>query len=88
MTVMRWQAASVIPVWLIALAGAIVIGVVSPRSEYFTWLGVVMAAAVIATFAIQLATRRPEGFVVRAMASIGVSVGILAVATGATLLFG
>ncbi len=77
-----------IPVWLIALAGAIVIGVVSPRNEYFTWVGVVMALTVIATFAIQLATRRPEGFVVRAMASIGVSVIILAVASGAALLFG
>jgi hypothetical protein len=85
---MSWQAASVIPVWLIALAGAIVIGVASPRAEYFTWLGVVMAAAVIATFAIQLATRRPEGFVVRAMASIGVSVVILAVASGIALLGG
>ena len=88
MEFMRWQAASVIPVWLIALVGSIVIGVVSPRAEYFTWLGVVAAAAVLATFALQLATRRPEGFVVRAMASIGVSVVILAVATGATLLFG
>jgi alpha-glucuronidase len=88
MTRMRWQAASVIPVWLIALAGAIVIGIVSPRAEYFTWLGVVAAVAVIATFALQLATRRPEGFVVRAMASIGVSVVILAAATGVTLLFG
>lgn len=77
-----------IPVWFIALAGAIVIGVVSPRNEYFTWLGVVMALTVIATFAIQLATRSPEGFVVRAMASIGVSVIILAVASGAALLFG
>ena len=85
---MRWQAASVIPVWLIALAGAIVTGVVSPRQEYFTWLGVVAAAAVIATFALQLATTRPEGFVVRAMVSIGVSVVILAGATGVTLLFG
>lgn len=85
---MRRQAASVIPVWLIALVGAIVIGVVSPRDEYFTWLGVVMAAAVIATFAFQLATGRPEGFVVRAMASISVSVLILAAASGAALLFG
>ena len=77
-----------IPVWLIALAGAIVTGMVSPREQYFTWIGVVAAAAVIATFALQLATRRPEGFVMRAMASIGVSVVILAGATGATLLFG
>ncbi len=85
---MSWQAASVIPVWLIALAGAIVIGIVSPRDEYFVWLGVVMASTVIATFGIQLATRRPEGFVVRAMASIGVSVVILAAASGVSLLVG
>lgn len=85
---MSWQAASVIPVWLITLAGAIIMGVTSPRAEYFTSLGVVMAAAVIATFAIQLATRRPEGFVVRAMASISVSVVILAAASGIFLLGG
>lgn len=85
---MSRQAVSVVPVWLIALVGAIVIGVFSPRAEYFTWLGVVMAVAVLATFAIQLATRRPEGFVVRAMASTGVSLVILALASGVTLLVG
>ena len=78
---MSWQRASVISVWLIAVAGALVIGVAAPEEEYFSWLGVTMAATVIATFALQLATNRPEGFVVRAMASIGVSVVILAVAS-------
>ena len=78
---MSWQRVSVVPVWLLTLAGAITIGVAAPRDEYYTWLGVVMAAAVIVTFVLQLSTSRPEGFVVRAMASIGVSVIILAAAT-------
>ena len=77
-----------IPVWLIALVGAILIGIIPPRDHYFTWLGVVLASAVVATFALQLATRTPEGFVVRAMASISVSVVILAVASGMHVLGG
>ena len=79
---MTWQFLTVLPVWLLSLAGAIVVGLTVPGTGFYTWLGVVLAAAVIATFAIQLATRRTEGFVTRAMASIGVSLVILAAATG------
>lgn len=71
-----------IPVWLLALAGAIIIGLATTGDAYLTWLPIVLAITVIATFLIQLATRRTEGFVVRAMASIGVSVVMLAAATG------
>ena len=70
---MSWQLSSVLPVWVLSLAGAIVIAVVLPRDQYLTWVAVVLAGAVILTFLIQLALRRKEGFVVRAMASMGVS---------------
>ena len=79
---MTWQMWTVLPVWLLSLAGAIVVGLLAPGDHFYTWLGVVLAAAVIATFAIQIGTRRTEGFVTRAMASIGVSLVILAAATG------
>jgi hypothetical protein len=85
---MTWQISSVLPVWVLSLVGAIVIAVTLPRDQYLTWVAVVLAGAVIVTFLIQLGLRRPEGFVVRAMASIGVSALILAAASGVVALLG
>jgi len=85
---MSWQLSSVLPVWVLSLAGAIVIAVALPRDQYLTWVAIVLAGAVILTFLIQLALRRKEGFVVRAMASMGVSAVILAFASGVVALLG
>ena len=74
--------------WVLSLVGAIVIAVTLPRDQYLTWLAVVLAGAVILTFLIQLGIRRTEGFVVRAMASIGISALILAIASGVVALLG
>lgn len=73
---------TVIPVWILSLVAAVVIGLASTGSARITWIGVALAGVVIATFAIQLFLQRKEGFVVRAMVSIGVSIVILAAATG------
>ncbi|MBX3098711.1 MAG: hypothetical protein KF761_03955 [Salinibacterium sp.] len=85
---MTWQISSVLPVWVLSLAGAIVFAVVLPREQYLTWVAIVLAGAVILTFLIQLGLKRTEGFVVRAMASIGGSALILAVASGVVVLLG
>jgi hypothetical protein len=77
-----WQLFSVLPVWVASLAAAIVIALVSVPDEAVTWIAIAFAGAVIATFTIQLAIQRKEGFVVRAMASIGGSLIVLAAATG------
>jgi MFS-type transporter involved in bile tolerance (Atg22 family) len=73
-----WQLASILPVWILALIGAVIIGVVTPQDEYLTWLPTVLAGLVILTFFIQLGIQRKEGFVFRAMTSI----------TGATIVLG
>lgn len=78
---MTWQFWSVFPVWLGSVAAAVIIGMVSPADERVAWIAITLAAAIITTFVIQLAIRRKEGFVVRAMASIGGSMLILAIAT-------
>jgi hypothetical protein len=78
---MTWQFWSILPVWLLSLAGVIVVALVLPRDSFLTWVAIVAAGAMIVTFCIQLALQRTEGFVLRAMASIGVSVVILALAT-------
>lgn len=71
---------SVVPVWALAAAGAIAVGVVEP-TEALIWLPVVMAGSVLVTFAIQLGVSRKEGFAARIVASLGGALAILAIAT-------
>jgi hypothetical protein len=78
----RARVMSVVLVWLLTVAGAIVVGFATIGDDYFTWLPIVLAVAVVVTFLLQLATRRTEGFVTRGMASIGGSIVILGLATG------
>jgi len=85
---MSWQIASVIPVWVAAGVAALIIGLVSVADERITWLAIALAGAVIATFAIQLAIQRKDGFVVRAIASISGAIIVLAIATGIFALVG
>jgi hypothetical protein len=72
---------SVIPVWVIAALGAVLVGLTFHRSP-ISWLPIVLFVGVIATFVIQLARTEKGGLVDRVMASIGGAVVILAVATG------
>lgn len=76
------KAGTVLPVWVAVVGAAIIIGVVSPAEQYFTWIYVSLAVAVIATFAVQLATLTKVGFVDRVMASVGGAALILGIATG------
>ena len=82
---------SVALVWAIALAGCgIVLGLAySGTDEWFGdstplgvygALGVVLAASVLASLIVQLATRRPAGFVSRTSASVGGAAVIVAAA--------
>ncbi len=78
---MAWSLRSVVPVWVVALIGAVVVGVLA-ASASLTWLPIVLAVSVLVTMAIQLALQRKEGLVTRMMASIGGALVICAVATG------
>jgi hypothetical protein len=73
--------ASIIPVWVLVLAAAVVIGVVSTGYEYFTWLPIALGATIILTFVVQLSLRTKEGFVGRLVLSTVGAMVILAVAT-------
>jgi hypothetical protein len=87
---MAWSLRSVIPVWVVALGGAVVVGVFAPHGSdaggSLTWLPIVLAGSVLITMAIQLALQRKEGLVVRMMASLGGALVICAVASGILLL--
>ena len=85
---MTWQVWSVLPVWVLTLAAGVLVGVLVTGPERLEWLGIALGGAIILTFAIQLATGRIEGYVGRAMASIGGAIVILAIATGVFALLG
>lgn len=78
---MAWSLRSVIPVWVVALAGAVVVGVFA-ASAALTWLPIVLAGSVLVTMAIQLALQRKEGLVTRMIASLGGALVICALASG------
>ena len=83
-------------IWAISVAGAIVVFALAyagttdwfgdtTRLGPFGALGVVFAASVLGALAVQLASRRPDGFVTRASLSVGgaaviVTLAVLAVA--------
>jgi hypothetical protein len=79
---MAWQIGSVIPVWVLALAGAVLVAIVSPGRAVI-WLPIVMAVCVLVTIAIQLGVQRKEGFVTRLIASFAGALVITGVATAA-----
>jgi hypothetical protein len=76
-----WQLKTVVPVWLLTVVAGVLIGLLSPQGQFLTWLPIALAAAVLLTFCLQLATLRKEGFVNRVMASLGGAVVILGIAT-------
>jgi hypothetical protein len=77
---MAWQIGTVIPVWVVALAGAVVVALIAPGRS-FEWLPIVMAVCVLVTIAIQLAVQRKEGFVNRMIGSFAGALVITGVAT-------
>jgi hypothetical protein len=77
----RLRLTTTIPVWIVALVGAIVVGVTAPGDHYLVWLPLVLGGTIILTFCLQLATREKDGLVDRAMLSLSGSFVILAIAT-------
>jgi hypothetical protein len=73
--------ASILPVWVVVIVGAILVGALAQPSGYFRWLSIVFALAILLTFALQLALSQKEGLVVRMTVSVGGSAILLAVAT-------
>jgi hypothetical protein len=77
----RLTLTSVIPVWLISVIGAVVVGILAPADQYLTWLPIVFAVGILTTFCIQLALVQKEGLVNRVTACLAGSVVILVIAT-------
>lgn len=77
---MSARSRSVPPIWLAALAGAILVGVYAGEA-FLTWIPVVAVSAVLLTFLVQLSLQRKEGLVNRIIASVGGVLVILGVTT-------
>ena len=71
---------SALPVWALVVVGALLVAFLA-HGDYLNWIPLVMAGSVLATFCLQLAVVRKEGFVGRLMITIAGSIGILAIAT-------
>ncbi|MFZ7087511.1 hypothetical protein [Curtobacterium sp. RRHDQ10] len=68
---------SVLPVWLLAVVGAVLVTVLADQSP-FAWLLLVFVACVLVSFALQLATQTKDGLVERiSVASSGAFVVVL-----------
>ena len=72
---------SVVPVWILTIVGVVAVGVFASASSYLVFLPVVLGAALVVTFGLQLVVPVRKGFVDRVSASLGGAVLILAVAT-------
>ena len=78
----RLRLATTLPVWFVAIVGAVVVGLATHGDRFLTWLPLVLGATILLTFCLQLATREKEGLVDRTMLSLAGSVVVLGVATG------
>jgi hypothetical protein len=81
-----WQWRSIVVVWVLAAACAILIGLLVDSHAYLTWIGLALGGCVIATLCVQIATGHKDGYVVRVTKSISGAVVILAGAAGILLL--
>jgi hypothetical protein len=79
---------SIVPIWVVAIVGAILVGLLAAPTHIYGWLSIVLVVSIILTFIIQLALSTKEGLVMRTAASIGGAVILLAVATGILVLVG
>lgn len=78
----RLRLATTLPVWFVALVGAVVVGLTTDGDDYLVWLPLVLGATILVTFCLQLATREKDGLVDRTMLSLAGSLVVLGLATG------
>jgi hypothetical protein len=72
--------ASVLPIWILVAIASLIVALVTPGYEFFTWLPIVLAGSIVLTFCVQLAIRRKEGFNGRLNLSASGALIIVAVA--------
>lgn len=83
---MSWQWRSVVVVWVLAAACAVLIGLLVEPGASLTWIGLALGGCMIATLCVQIMTGHKDGYVSRVTRSISGAVVILAAAAGILVL--
>lgn len=65
---MPWNLRSILPVWLLALVGAVAVPLLVGKA-YLTWMPVAMGVALLTAMVVQLSLQRKEGLVLRLASS-------------------
>jgi hypothetical protein len=79
---------SVIPVWVLVAAGAVLVGLLAAHQARIGWLPIVLVGGVLGTFVVQLALDEKIGLVNRVIVSLSGSVVILGLATAIFAILG
>ena len=69
-------------VWVLALLGSVVTLVIAPAGSQQLWLALTFGGCVLATYAVQLAVAKADGYLVRTMTSVVGAMVVVAVASG------
>ncbi|WP_104083657.1 hypothetical protein [Cryobacterium sp. Y11] len=78
---MSWHWRTIATVWLLAIIGAILTGVLATPASALGWIGLTLAGCTLVTLGLQIATGTKEGYVKRVTLSITGAMVILVVAT-------
>lgn len=78
MTGMTWRPASIVPIWVAAVAAIAAIVFLVPREQYAMFLSLTLGVAVLLVFAAQLVLQQKDGLVARVTIAV----------TGCVLLLG
>lgn len=74
-----WHFPRLLIAWLITLALGVLVLVLVPAADRYSWLAFAIGLSALVTFALQLGTAQREGFITRTSFSIAGSVVIIAV---------
>lgn len=75
-------------VWLLAVAGVILTGMLAPAGHALAGIGITLAGCTIVTLSLQISSGQKDGYVNRVTSSIAGTVIVLGLATGIFALLG
>lgn len=81
-----WHLARLIVAWAFAMVAGVLVTLLAPEQQRFSWLALVVGISVLVTFALQLGTAQREGFITRTAFSVAGSVVVIAAVDVAGLL--
>ncbi len=76
-----WHWRTIATVWLLAIVGAILTGLLATPASALGWFGLTLAGCTLVTLGLQIATGTKEGYVKRVTLSIAGALVILVAAT-------